>query len=595
MKRKLIDFEVFKKIKDESLSAAEAELTEAEDVLAKALNVDKISLHCFGESDVTYETPNHSFIHATYRINENSIILDNIEELVIDEQTAKREARGLLSKMVEDILNNNEQKAAESFESYISLPSTRRSLMEGKVDWLEKGKDEKKGGFGKKKKDKKGWGKKAWGKKRPEFKPEPRFQVKASKKMLKEWARLTENVNGYLDFQELGPVVSQSEVRADDKGNVTAVKIPTTHVRNEAKILNLTYKNMLDTELKVLRGKMKTVHEDAAFCHAMADLRRANSLSDNVKLEQVLEAIATKWPEVLYLTQTELASEISQALESVGESNYDDEMCIFFAEGILRTATNAFSERVNRIARLTGNELDKDNVYESFQNIVHKFYPTLDEQAALEMQVFVDLYNAMVEVHTLARNEGNEALCEETVEYLKGLHSILRQEAEPNLQLAAEAAGWLAALVEANVAGAEENWNVSNSTYLTKVGEHPRMAWCANQGDAIPSKYPGDWGGKLPVSDGKSYKNGMEEEMRNRAWGNWSSDETWPSLKNPYILKPFGDYKMKEKSAVDDGQSDWSRWQSNDTWPNLQNPNVKESPWRKGHYKMKSDNLVEDK
>jgi len=82
--------------------------------------------------------------------------------------------------------------------------------------------------------------------------------------------------------------------------------------------------------------------------------------------------------------------------------------------------------------------------------------------------------------------------------------------------------------------------------------------------------------------------------MRNRSWSNITGN-TWPELDNPNILKPFGDYKMKEKSAVDDGQSDWSRYQDKDTWPALQNPNVKESPWRKGHYKMKSDDLIEDK
>jgi hypothetical protein len=52
---------------------------------------------------------------------------------------------------------------------------------------------------------------------------------------------------------------------------------------------------------------------------------------------------------------------------------------------------------------------------------------------------------------------------------------------------------------------------------------------------------------------------------------------------------------MKEKSAVDDGQSDWSRFQSSDTWPNLKNPYVPDSPWDKSKYKMKSDNLVVDK
>ena len=106
MKRKLIDFDVFKKIKSESLSAAEVELRDAEDILSKAINADQLQLHCFGEADVTYETPDKSYVHATYKMNNNTILFENIEELVIDEQTAKKEAKSLLSTMVEELLDN---------------------------------------------------------------------------------------------------------------------------------------------------------------------------------------------------------------------------------------------------------------------------------------------------------------------------------------------------------------------------------------------------------------------------------------------------------------------------------------------------------
>ena len=569
MKRKLIDFEVFRKIKDESLSTSEVELTEAESVLAKVLNVDQLQLHCFGESDVTYETPDKSFIHATYQKNENVISFENIEELIIDEQTGKKEARQLLNSMVEELLNNNDKKAESALVQYLNMPTIRRSLMESKTE--EKP-------FGKKKKKKK---KDFTFEKEAKFEKkcdEPKYQVKVSKKVVKEWLSLTENVSNYIDYQEFGPVMKQSETKHDAKGNVVAVKIPTSHVRNEGKILNLTYKNMLDTELKVMRGKMKTVQETNAFCRAMADLRKCNALSDTQQLQDVLEAVVTKWPEILYLTQNELAQAISVALESIGEINYDDQMCDFMAEGILRTATNAYTDRVNKVARLAGAELNNENVYESFQTLVHKFYPALDEANKLEMQVFVDLYNTLVDVHESARNERNEALASEVTNYLKELHAVINQESEPTLELANEVNSWLHGLVEANLPGADANWNVSNTTHHTISGDHPRMAWAAKQDDAVPSKYPGDWGGKLPVSDGKNYKNNLEDEMRDNAWGQaGSSEDIWPSLKNPYVPKPLGDYKMKEPSAVNSGESDWSRWQSKDTWPNLENPYVPKS------------------
>ncbi len=624
MKRKLIDLDVFKQIRDESLSVAEDELVRAEDVVARALDVDGLKLYCFGESSVTYETNDRSFVHATYRINNKNIILENIEELVIDEQTARKESKHLLTSMVEEILSNNDAKASDIFEKYLALPTVRKSLMEGSVDfWVEKPGAKTKKNRGpqspstvakrvsskKKSQSQIPDSEKAFAKQRRKslksqlgdsVRVHARFKkqnfVKAPKKKVNEWATLVENVAGYLDYQEFGPTMKDSEIRRDDKGNVVAIKIPTSHVRNEGKILSLNYKHMLDTELKVCRGKMKTVHEDTSFCRAMSDLRKTNALSDEAAMQNVLEAVVTKWPELIYLTQGELSKRIASALETVGESNWDDEMCDFLAEGILRTATTAFTERVNRVAKLAGQQLDKDKVYESFQGLVNKFYPSLDEQSALEMQVFVDLYNALVEVHTLARTEGNEALRSEANDMLRELHGVLNNNKEPTTELAAEVAGWLAGLVEANVPGASDNWDVSNTPHQTTVGDHPRMNWAAQQHNAVASNYPGDWGGKLPVSDGKSYKGGLEDQMRNNAWGNSNGEDTWPSLKNPYVPKPFGDYTMKgEKGADKDGDSDWSRWQSNDTWPNLQNPNVKPSPWEPNKYKMKSDNLIVDK
>src|SRR5581483_11868257 len=121
-------------------------------------------------------------------------------------------------------------------------------------------------------------------------------------------------------------------------------------------------------------------------------------------------------------------------------------------------------------------------------------------------------------------------------------------------------------LVETNLT--DSPWDVSNSVHTTISGDHPAMAEKAKKGYSPASDFSGDWGDVAPVSDGKSYRGGLADEMRNNAWGNWSSEDTWPGLSNPYVPKPFGDYKMKgEKNATEDGESDWSRWQSSDTWP----------------------------
>ena len=86
MKRKLISFDAFKKIEEASLTNAQEELIGAEEVLAKTLGVDNLKLFTFGESDVTYQAPDGSFVHATYEINNEKLVLENIEPLVIEQE-----------------------------------------------------------------------------------------------------------------------------------------------------------------------------------------------------------------------------------------------------------------------------------------------------------------------------------------------------------------------------------------------------------------------------------------------------------------------------------------------------------------------------
>jgi hypothetical protein len=594
MKRKLIEYDVFKKIKEDSLSAAEAELSEAQGVLAKALNVDHLAVHCYGKSDVTYETADSTFIHASYRFDNSHIILENIEELVIDNETANKKSHNLLTTMVNELLNSNDIKANAAFGEYMNLPSVRRNLMEGAPAFVaeKKAKTKKNSSPKKSRRDalKRQFGK--------GMHIQTRFKKQNSPKKMHEWANLTENVFNYLEYQEFGPVMSQCDFKQDDKGNVTALRIPVKHVRNENKLLTFNWKTM-KTDLEILRGKVKKVHEDTNFCRAMADLRKCNALSDAEATQTTLEKVVKQWPDLMYLTQTELSKEISEALQSIGEVNFDDNVCTFLAEGILQTAAEAYPERVKRIINLAGVELAKDDpVYESWQDVVHHFYPKLDETSRLETQVFAELYTALVEINKIAVLEGNEALQSETNDYLTELYAVLQQEREPTLELAGEIATWLSQLVEANVQYSSDTWSVSNTPDTTSYpGTHPMMPKLAKV-PGIPGDHPGEWGGKTPVSDGKSYRGGLEDEMRNRSWGNITGN-TWPELENPNVLaSPWdkGKYKMKgEKDATEDGQSDWSRFQNSETWPALQNPNVKESPWRVGHYKAKTDNLLVDK
>jgi len=627
MKRKLINFDAFKKIEEGAISSAEAELAGAEEVLSKTLGVDDLKLHCYGESDVTYRnTDSSSFLHANYKIGKERIVLENIEELVIEEESEKKKAREVLTGMVESLLDNNEHKAGEQFEQYLGLPVVRRELVSeefkvtvGKPSGKHSplfGKKQNRGLVAKRIREMKKTKKKlaaapslraTVARKRKTAAQKlgstnnPRWRTYARKvkpSTMKEWSVMCENVFDYLDYKEFGPAVKQSQVQTDDRGNVTGIAMPTAHKRNEGKILSFNWKT-LDHEVKIQRSKMKNhLSEDTTFCKAMADLNRYNKISDNNALEETLEAIVTHWPDVLYLTQTELAGQIGHALEVANVKNYDDQICNFMAEGILWKAHSAYTDRVRKITSLAGIApsvtTEGDEAFKNFLQVCEQFYPHLDESDKAELRVFADLYKALSEVFKVASETGDEVTRNEVANYLHNCEAVLNRESQPDLTLAENIANFLYDLSEGNVEGAKDDWDVSNSSHETISGDHPRMSWAAKQNDAVPSKYPGDWGGTAPVSDGKSYHNNLEGEMRNSSWSNYASDGTYPDLKNPYLLAPFGDYKMKEKSAVDDGDNDWSRWQSSETWPNLQNPMVKPSPWDKDKYKMKSDNLVTD-
>jgi hypothetical protein len=590
MKRKLMKFEDFQRIEKDSLSAAEKELREAEDVMARALGSGDLKLHCFGESDVTYRTLDGNYVHANYKLNKSHVVFEGIEELVIDEDTERKQSKKLLGDFVENLLDNNDAKAAALFSQYMSLPVTRRTLKESTLTegTRHAAKKSKKGSAIKKRKNllenRKVGNPKRW-------KVHAR---KLQKHKLNEFRVLVENVLDYLDYQELGPALKDSFVKTDDKGHVTGVSAPRSHQRNEGKILSFNW-DVLSHEITYSRKGAKNLQKESAFVRAIADLRRQNAVSDNSALEETLENIVGTWPSLLYLTHDELSETIAAALEAGGIRNYDDQQCSFMAEGILRMAHHAYTDRAKKIMSQSQIQptVECDQCYEAFREVADQFFPTLDESEDIKFRVFSDLYKALHEVYRHVERDGDEQAKAEVFSYMGDCESVLSRQAEPDLKLAETIAAFLNTIVEANVEMSSDTWSVSNDAYRTVSGDHPRMSQIAKV-DAIPSKYSGDWGSELPVSDGKSYKNRLDDEMRN-SWMNYGGPDTHPELKNPYVPKPFGDYKMKEKSAVDDGQDDFSRWQSKDTWPNLQNPYVPDSPWSSSKYKMKSDNLITDK
>jgi len=556
MKRKLINYDVFERIEKDSLSTAQKELLEAAPVIARALQLDCLNLRCYGPQDVLYETCDGSFIHANYKMNNGYIQLDNVEELVINEETEVKKQREIIGEMLDALLEDKEERANQLFSEYLSLPKTHRVFTEKKKERALPLPEEWKG---KKKKKKK-------------------IALESCKRatmqrVINEWGGLCHNVFEYLKYREYGPILNESRVKHDEKGNAVAMHVPTMDVRNEMKLLSFDWKT-LNTDVVCKRCNAKTLSEDTDFAQAVAELKRHNALSDNSALEETLENIVSKWPHVIYLTQDELAESIKTALETVNASNYDDQTCEFMAEGILRMAHSTNVDRVSKILRLAGATVGEssEDAYAEFKNVVDTFYPSLDEASQLEMQVFVDLYEAMRHVHKIANEENNHAVRAESASHLNELLPILQLEVEPSLEVAESAAEWLYDLVETNLN--TKDWSVSNTPHITVSGDHPAMGEKARHPYTPARDFSGDWGDPAPVSDGASYRGGEADLMRNRAYGNLGGSDVFPSLQNPYVPTPFGDYKIKGEKHVDADSGQLAHWGSGDTWPALQNPYV---------------------
>jgi len=627
MKRKLISYDVFESIKRDSLSNSEQELSEAAPVLARALEVEQLELLSFGPENVLFEAIDGTYVHASYTMDKENISFENIEQLAIDDETEKEASKEAVSLMLDAIIEGNTDKANSHFEEYVSLPNTHRVMKEGFA--IKSQVTTGRGTHSKKKGKKRAGGnraarmagktrkrrdrsltpglkklmdrkreiarKKLGGRKAKTERGQRQVRVtlrRVKPSSMKEWNNICENVFDYIDYKTYGPVLDKATINHDDKGNVVNIAIPKTKTRNEAKLLSFDW-NTMATDVKVLRGSGKYLCESNDFCKAIADLKRQNAVSDSAALEESLENIVSQWPNVLYLTQEELTGTIKCALETVDAKNYDDNTCEFMSEGILRTAHHAYVDRVEKIMRLSGAKVNEDaeDKYSEFKNTVDAYFPTLDESAMLEMQVFADLYEAIRNIHELAKEDGNEELAIETGTQLEELIPVLQQETAPSLDIAANAAAWLTSVVETNLETTP--WDASgmspnNQVYITNHGEHPRMAQNASKGYSPAADASGNWGDSAPVSDGKNYKGSLADEMRSRAWGNIGGGDTYPSLQNPYIpsaqiptMVPATGVDKEAGNGVNDGGSD--------TWPALQNPYIPQA----GDYTIKGETGVD--
>lgn len=589
MKRKLIDFDAFQKLKTESLTNTQQELEAAAPLLARTLEVGELTLESFGSEEALFESQDGDFVKAHFTVGDGFVQFDNIEQLVINEETEIAKGKEVISKMIDSLIESDEKTAGDLFSEWLDLPRTKRIFNEVKklrVVPIRKrvGGKTKIVGYKKarwnatphrhessSKTAKRMRGKKMAQKKMPlglrKFLASKRERVK---KTIGEWLSVAENVLGYVDIMENGPVLDRCQVMFNED-SVVGVRVPTSKVRNEAKLLKFNWKTM-NADVVVKRGEGKRVHENAEFVKAVAELRKLNAVSDSKGLEECMENAASSFPVVIYLTESELANEIKLSLESAKATNYDDETCRFLAEGLLRTVHDALVDRVAKIVKLAGAKINEEaaDKYAEFKNIAEAFYAKVDESVALEMQAYVDAYEALRQVHEMAKEEGNESVALETAGHLDALLPIVSGKSEMNVEVLGDASEWLYDVVE-SVMGDE--WKVE-APVVNADGEHPELAKKGRH-----SQSPADMEGETPeahhTSDGKVSPEAAKE-LASNGWSNIGGEGVFPDVSNPYV--PAAEVpKIVGEKDVDSDSDQLAHWGSADTWPSLQNPYIKPS------------------
>ncbi len=570
MKRKLINYDVFKAIEKNSISRAEKELTENVDSIAKAIGRESLDLFTINENDATFTTDSGSLVHATYLIQDDTLILENIEELVVDQDSQFNEGKKFLDQMVDHILEERNDLASDSFSNYFNLPLMRASLQEGVINEAKKGKKmppwlldhykSKKKGKKKTEKMSKREGKLA----KHKNKRMKHVGSKIPAKKLAEWNSLAKNILEFVDFRENG-FVNNFSVARDSHGNVVAVKIPLSKLQNEAKILGFKWKT-LNTEVMDQRDLSKCLGKSELWGKACADMKKYNAMSDSAKLEETIENVVAAWPHLIYLTESELSNLIKETLVSEGVRNFDDEICQFLAEGVLRTAFDNYKDKVNGIYKLAN--VFESGDYDHFRAVSEALYDKLDEVRHAQETALTDLYKAVNEVANVADRHADSTTKHEIGSCLAALENALRGNSNNTLEVMEEAALMIKGAAETNLP-MSGTWNVSDKVEDTITGEVPVLSKYAKE-DGHPGKYSST---KAPyVSDGKTYKKQGVDDMKS---GYLTMDEkdVYPHVSNPYVPKA-GDFKIHGEKTIDGDSDQLAHDGGNDTWPSLKNPYI---------------------
>lgn len=550
MKRKLVGFDVIRNIENKSVSFAEKEITEALNLLAQALQKDSVSIHCLDESTVTLLASDGNYVNGKYEIDEKGLKINSLQEFVLDESALNQESLKTVSLMLESILDDKTDEANAAFDKYITTPNVRRAFLETA---LNEGKVLKK-----KKKDKKKSGKR--------FKVAEKMaslvgkSLKGLKGKMKPkceaFDRLASNVLEVLDIEAGSPNALTLNVVRDEDGQINEVQIP------KGKTSNVLHMGLPEQASVVHeRASALKMLENKNFVRAISDLKRAVAIQDKDRVDTVLENIIGAFPDLAYLTQKELASMAHEALVMAEATNWDDKTCDVLSESILKTAHQAYAEKVARVYKIAG--VKPQNDYDNYQELASSVFEHLDDINNSQRKMYNDLYESLAEIHKVVDYLNDVSTKFKIESYMSECANVVENKTPANNVISEEIAVLLKIIAEANIPGAGE-WHVSDTPHISLTGENPATAQNAKV-DAVPSKYNGDFSEtEAEASEGNGANKKVASDLKNAYTAH--GKDLYPNLSNPYTPKAgkFGH----------DVENSWTKKSSEDVYPTLRNPYI---------------------
>ena len=563
MRRKMIKQDVFDRLVENSALNAEAELIESEALLSRAVGKD-LRLHSFSSDSAIFRTDENTYLHCGFLRKDGKLVFENLEELVLDEQSRREKRLSQLEEMIDHVISDELEPAAKLFEQCFRSVTLQEAL---RVSGRELNESENKTSYRKKRKAE-------LPKKTRRMRPD---EVKNEN--LRQVFTIANQVLEAVDFYKYGNVEDDTEVTFDENENVKTVSIDDCQQRCKKQLLGFDWKTV-NSEFRVLRNGAKDLKEDVDFVSAVSDLKTHNAVSAVEKVEESLDAISMQWPNALFLKESELARLVKECLELSGENNYDDQTCNFLAEAILQRLYEDHPDTTAKILRAAKAPLAENDVdpYEHFVVAASQFYDSIDENTRLEKSALQDLHRATSMIHDLAEHHGDRIVKKQTALVLNDLVDAINENGVHDVETAEAAANYLTRFVEAAETGNPKTWEVLYTPYKSLNGSHPITKKYATE-NPNPADYTSlhsDMPLQLRGGDKNDFLRRKDmSDKEHLGWGLAGGEEVFSQNKNPYLPKGANMTMSHNQGVGQNMDKAVSTFKSADTWPNLRNDGLK--------------------